>query len=229
MKGVFEVSIFVIKIIACLSMCLDHIKYAIPETRGFLTVYFGRIAFPLYAFLTVEGYTHTSSIKKYIKRLFIFAIISQIPFMLFRTLVGEWMMLNIMFTLLLGLLTVFSFDKLEKKYYLSIPIVLLLIAVGQVLNVDYGWYGVATVFLFYLCRKNKLLRILLFLFLNLFFYYKRTIVNYCFENLILYLFVNFSTVILLFYNGNLGRKTKFFYYCFYPVHMAILYAISLLR
>ena len=48
-------SIFIIKIIACLTMVLDHIKYAIPETKGWLTIYLGRIAFPLYAFLATEG------------------------------------------------------------------------------------------------------------------------------------------------------------------------------
>ena len=62
---------FIIKIIACITMVLDHIKYAIPETECFLTTYFGRFAFPLFAFLLVEGYSHTSDLKKYYKRLFI--------------------------------------------------------------------------------------------------------------------------------------------------------------
>lgn len=84
-----------------MTMVLDHIKYAIPETAGFITQYFGRISFPLFAFLVGEGYSHTSNLKKYYKRLIVFALISQVPFMLFRTLVGEWRMLNILFTLLL--------------------------------------------------------------------------------------------------------------------------------
>lgn len=222
-------SIFIIKIIACLTMVLDHIKYAIPETKGWLTIYLGRIAFPLYAFLATEGYIHTSNLKKYLKRLFIFALISQIPFMLFRTLVGEWRMLNIMFTLLLGILAVMVFDKLDKKYYSSIPIVLLIIFMGKYLRVDYSWYGVASVFLFYLCRNKKILRILGFLFLNLMFYCQRLLLNYSIENLILYICVNIPTILLLFYNGKLGRKTKYFYYWFYPVHMVVVYCISLLK
>lgn len=221
-------SIFAIKIIACITMCLDHVKYAIPETMGWMTIFFGRIAFPLYAFLAVEGYIHTSNIEKYLKRLTIFAIISQIPFMLFRTLVGEWKMLNIMFTLLFGLLTIFVFDKLKKRYYLSIPIIAVLIYMGKYLNVDYSWYGVVTVFLFYLCRKHKFIRILSFLFLTFIFYYKRIFDYFSINNLILYLCVNISTIIMLFYNGKLGKKTKYFYYWFYPVHMALLYGISLI-
>lgn len=222
-------SIFVIKIIACLTMCLDHVKYAIPDTRGFFTLYWGRIAFPLYAFLAVEGYVHTSNIEKYLKRLLIFALISQIPFMLFRTLVGEWMMLNIMFTLSFGLLNIYVFDKLENKYYLSMPIIGILIFMGYYLNVDYSWYGVTTVLLFYFFREHKVARIFAFLLLSLIFYYDRLFVNYSTSHLLSYLFTNISTIIMLFYNGKLGIKTKYFYYWFYPVHMVILYGISLLR
>ena len=58
-------SIFVIKIIACVTMVLDHVKYAIPATENFITIYLGRIAFPLFAFLITEGYIHTSNLKKY--------------------------------------------------------------------------------------------------------------------------------------------------------------------
>ena len=85
-------------------------------TSNFITEYLGRISFPLFAFLLVEGYLHTKNLKKYYKRLIIFAIISQIPFMLFRTLVGEWKMLNIMFTLLCGLLCITAYDKIKKEY-----------------------------------------------------------------------------------------------------------------
>ena len=222
-------SIFAIKIIACITMCLDHVKYAIPDTRGFFTLYWGRIAFPLYAFLAVEGYVHTSNIEKYLKRLLIFALISQIPFMLFRTLVGEWMMLNIMFTLSFGLLNIYVFDKLENKYYLSMPIIGILIFMGYYLNVDYSWYGVTTVLLFYFFREHKVARIFAFLLLSLIFYYDRLFVNYSTSHLLSYLFTNISTIIMLFYNGKLGIKTKYFYYWFYPVHMVILYGISLLR
>ena len=119
-------SIFIIKIIACITMFLDHIKYAIPSTKNFITLYFGRISFPLFAFLITQGYIHTSNLKKYYTRLIIFGIISQIPFMFFRTLVGEWKMLNIMFTLLLGLAAITVYDK-QKNKVISIPIIIMLI------------------------------------------------------------------------------------------------------
>ena len=168
-------TIFIIKIIACVTMVLDHIKYAIPETEGILTNYFGRLAFPLYAFLLTEGYVHTKDLKKYYYRMIIFAIISQIPFMLFRTLVGEWKMLNIMFTLLLGLIAITVYDK-EKRKYISIPIIILLIWMGKILKVDYGWYGVTTVILLYLLKNNKSFIPFSYLLLLIFYYFFRIII-----------------------------------------------------
>ena len=210
-------------------MCLDHIKYAIPETRSFITIYFGRISFLLFAFLVGEGYCHTSNLKKYYKRLIIFACISQIPFMLFRTLVGEWRMLNILCTLLLGLIAITVFDKLDKKYYISLPVVGLIIWLGNILRVDYGWFGVAGVFLLYLLRNKKFLRLFGVAVLNFVYYFDR-LFSYDFKSsFISYLFTTLPAVILLAYNGKLGKKTKYIYYIFYPVHMIILYVISLLR
>ncbi len=107
-----SLNIFIIKIIACITMVLDHIKYVYEPSVNFVTLYLGRISFPLFAFLATEGYFHTSNIKKYFQRLITFGIISQIPFMIFRMYVGNWMMLNIMFTLILGLMAILIFDKI---------------------------------------------------------------------------------------------------------------------
>lgn len=220
-------SIFTLKIIACITMILDHIKYAIPETTCFLTQYFGRMSFPLFAFLVGEGYSHTSNLPKYYKRLILFALISQIPFMLFRTLVGQWQMLNILFTLLLGLIAITAFDKCGKRCVISIPIVALCVFLGDLLNVDYGWYGVLTVFVLFVTRKQKWGRIVAFAGLNLIYYYPRLFLAYSLPNLISYLCTSFPAILLLFYNGKLGHKTKYLYYIFYPIHMLILYGISL--
>ena len=145
----------VIKVIACVTMFLDHIKYSGTIFENFITEYFGRLSFPLFAFLVTEAYMHTSDLKRYYKRLFIFGLISQIPFMLFRTLVGEWRMLNIMFTLLFGLSCITIYDKIKQKYF-SIPAIILIVVIGQLLNVDYGWFGILTVLVMYLLRDRKM-------------------------------------------------------------------------
>ncbi len=146
-------SIFFIKIVAYITMFLDHIKYVLPDTNCFITEFLGRISYPLFAFLITEGYIHTKDLGKYYKRLIILAIISQIPFMLFRTFVGNFLLLNILVTLLLGLIAINIYDKMENKI-LGIIICVLFSLLGEVIKVDYGWYGVAVIILFYIFRKN---------------------------------------------------------------------------
>jgi len=219
-------SIFIIKIVACITMLLDHVKYAIPQTEGLLTIYLGRMAFPLFAFLLTEGYTHTKDLKRYYKRLIIFALISQIPFMYFRMLVGEFIMLNVIFTLLLGLIAINIYDKIDKKY-ISIPIVIAIICLGEILRVDYGWYGVLLMFIIYLFRNRKIWMIISVILLNIVFYYTKVgmdIIN--FRYIIYLVFTSSPLIIILLYNGSLGRKMKYFFYWFYPIHLAMLYFIN---
>lgn len=219
-------SIFSIKLIACFTMILDHIKYAIPELSNFFTSYFGRISFPLFAFLVTEGYSHTKDLRKYYKRLVIFACISQIPFMLFRSLVGDYKMLNILFTLLLGLSAITTYDKIDKKI-ISIPIVLFIIYLGKILKVDYSWFGVATVFLFYITRNKKVRMLGGFLILVFAHFYLRGLWSIFSKQIIFsYIFTVLPILIIFLYNGTLGRKMKYIFYWFYPLHMLVFYFIS---
>lgn len=217
---------FVIKIIACFTMILDHIKYAIPSTNNFITVYLGRLAFPLFAFLISEGFTHTSDLKKYYKRLLIFGVISQIPFMLFRTLVGEWKLLNIMFTLLLGLICITIYEK-ESRKWISIPAIIAIVILGELINVDYRWFGVLTVFLIHLLKNKKLLLVILYFPITFIFYYT-LIGNAIFklEYLLYVICTVLSLIFVILYNGKQGKKMKNFFYWFYPIHMLIVYGLS---
>ncbi len=217
---------FVIKIFACITMILDHIKYAIPFTENFVTVYLGRVSFPLFAFLVSEGYDHTKDLKKYYKRLLIFGIISQIPFMLFRTLVGEWKLLNIMFTLLLGLFCITSFEK-EKRKWISIPTIIALIVLGEIIKVDYGWFGVISVFVIHVLKNKKITLVISYFGITIAFYYS-LIQNQIFalNGMFYILWTIASMIFILMYNGKEGKKLKKFFYWFYPIHMLILYLLS---
>ena len=84
------ISAFVLKIIAVITMTIDHSGYLIFGGSSFMN-FIGRIAFPIFAFQITEGYTHTHNLKKYFLRLFAFALISQIPFMLFTTMITSRM------------------------------------------------------------------------------------------------------------------------------------------
>ena len=217
---------FAIKIVACITMLLDHIKYAIPITDNFVTQYLGRIAFPLFAFLISEGYKHTKDLEKYYKRLIMFGLISQIPFMLFRTLVGEWELLNIMFALVLGLLCIDIFEK-EKRKWISIPSVLVIVVLSEILKMDYGWFGVLTVFIIHVLKNKKIMLVLTYPIVT-FLYYYSLIGNYIFSwEMMLYVIGTISSMIfILMYNGKEGKKTKYFFYWFYPVHVLIIYLLS---
>lgn len=218
-------SAFVIKMIACFTMILDHIKYAIPATNNFATMYLGRISFPLFAFLVVEGYIHTSNLNKYCKRLLIFALISQIPFMLFRSLVGEYLMLNIMFTMLLGIASIMAYDKIENKI-LSLVICLILIILGSVVNVDYGWFGVAVILILYIFRENNIQKSIAYTLLVLLYFYT---LGLNFNNIIVLKLIMACLIPIIpicLYNGKQGKKIKYFFYWFYPIHMLVLYGLS---
>ena len=79
--------------------------------------YIGRLAFPIFAFQISQGYIHTKNLNKYVSRLALFALISQVPFTLFWFMItGEiiWI-LNIFVTLLLGLIAILVYDKLSNS------------------------------------------------------------------------------------------------------------------
>ena len=93
---------FSLKIIACISMFLCHIPFVYEDTIIPL-FYIGRLAFPIYAFLISEGYNHTKDVKKYLTRLIVFAVISQIPaYILFIGTHFDKLYFNVFFTLSTG-------------------------------------------------------------------------------------------------------------------------------
>ena len=222
-------SVFVLKIIACTAMFLDHIKYANPLFNNFFTEYFGRLALPIFAFLIAEGYSHTSDLKKYIKRIFIFGVISQIPYMLFRTLVGDWKLLNVMFTLLLGLTTIIVYDNSRKKYF-SIPIIITILVVGEYIKVEYGWFGILTVLVMHILRIKKMFMPLVYGIIIFVYYYSIIRSDFIFDKhcMLLMFFTWITTFIINLYNGEKGKSVKYFFYVFYPVHLLFIYLIHLI-
>ena len=128
-------SSFILKIIAVISMLFDHCGYIFFNKITFMNV-IGKISFPIFAFQISEGYKYTKNLKQYFFRLFIFAIISQVPFTLFLNCLGTTTFaFNIFFTLILGLLSITIYDKSKNKS-LGLFAVLLLILTSQLTNCD---------------------------------------------------------------------------------------------
>ena len=232
---------FVLKIIALVTMFCDHFGHAFCGYPSIFN-YIGRIAFPIFAFQISQGYLYTRNLKKYFLRLILFAIISQIPFYLFEfKFITTSPSLNIFFTLLLGLTSIFVYDNfskldssklnhkllgLELKKYIAIAIVLLLGLLGEWTHVDYGLWGVLVIFSFYLFHHHKLGMILAFFALCL-LKYGSWFVFYGFriEYLCFFIFTFLPSIFIWFYNGKQGPKIKYLLYVFYPLHLLALYFI----
>lgn len=227
---------FILKIIAIITMFIDHLGYAVFKGKASYFNYIGRLSFPIFAFQVSEGYIHTHNVKKYLSRLLIFAIISQIPFMLFHSIINEEFSLNVIFTLLLGLITIIAYDKLHIA--ISLPVAIIIGIIAQVLKCDYGFYGVAIIFLFYICRKNKVLLASSFILATIcnYAYYVLLywengldIVKKAFDYYLPYAICTiFAIVPIILYNKKKGPNTKYLLYLFYPLHLLVIYAISLI-
>ena len=226
---------FTLKLIGIISMLADHIGKAFFPEQQWLTL-IGRLAFPIFAFGIAEGYLHTHDINKYFKRLAIFALISQIPYMLFNAIISAnyWQSTNVIFTLLLGLAAIFFFDRSSNKA-IGFLITLALCIIAELVHTDYGAYGVSVVLLFYFLSQtmhektlqHKKVRIL-----DIFLAFSGlTLLRYLHPLLITGLSTHYIQTILctilsfvpiLLYNGKLGIKCKYLFYVFYPVHQILI-------
>ena len=228
-----------LKIIAMILMLLDHLWGTIIPGNQWMTL-IGRMAFPIFAFLIVEGFFHTSDLKKYMKRLFIFGLISEIPFNLIYT--GSMIFpfhQNVMFTLLLGLLIINEIDKLKnnkeiKKKIIPILKIFLFLIISIIGFVDYGVTGVLTIVVFYLFRGFKLAwigqLISLILLYIVFFEGQSVILNiFNYEYFLPLQSIGVLSLIFIWlYNGEKGKNNKlikYLFYSFYPVHMLVIYLI----
>ena len=157
----FDLSAAALHILAMALMLMDHLWATLLPAQEWLTCA-GRVAFPIFAFMAVEGYFHTHDLKKYTLRLLLFALLSEIPFDLMYG--GTWFYpvhQNVIWTLLLGILGVHLMETVRKKQktWLYLQVSALVVAAGAVLGtlgmVDYYGAGVLTVFIFYFFHGRK--------------------------------------------------------------------------
>lgn len=219
---------FILKIIGVITMLFDHVGDAIIGRFSFCNL-IGRIAFPIFAFQAVQGYIYTKDFKKHMLKLFIFACISQIPFMLFlSTFTEEILTLNIFFTLFLGLLALFVYDKCKNKV-LGFLFVILTSIIAYFIHVDYGTFGILLMFCFYFFKDKKgsmAITTIVLCFL-------RFVPDIIATHVLWYIYIQcaiftaLSLIFILFYNKNEGPKAKYLFYIFYPLHLLILYFLHI--
>lgn len=217
-------SIFVLKIIALISMVVDHSRYLQPMLDNDITKVIGRFSFVLFAFILSEGIWHTKDRIKYLKRIVLFAALSQIPFMLFRSIVGRYVVLNILFTFAIAMILIILIDK-QKNEYIKILIAMAGIVFSILVPVDYGVYGIVLILIMYYTRKTKLFDFGFFIINIIYYGNKAEELNNDYKQLVPYMIGTFLTYIFLkLYNGKLGKKVKFLY-LFYPIHLLVVFFI----
>lgn len=220
---------FVLKMIAIITMLIDHTASIYLENSKWYLILrlIGRLAFPIFCFLLVEGYFHTRDVYKYLRRLGIFALLSEIPFdMAFADNVTQFDFLdqqNVFFTLFIGLSVIHLMNIVEVKFKNNIiasnlidcVIVLIGSFIAILLSTDYNMYGVLMIVSFYIFRANKrILTIVLFL------------INVQSGGLVQAV-GTLSMIAIALYNGKKGPNlNRYIFYGFYPVHLLVLVLLS---
>lgn len=159
-KFTIETTSFSLHIMAMVFMLCDHLWGTIVSGNDWLTC-IGRMTFPLYAFMIVEGYFHTGNFKKYVKRLVLFALLSEIPFnLMMGSSVFYPVHQNALWTLLISLGLIHWNEKVkEKKLWKRVLVaaatVVLAFVGGTITLVDYHSAGILMALTFYFFRGKK--------------------------------------------------------------------------
>lgn len=232
----FKIDAYTLKVLALGFMLVDHLWASLVPGNQWMN-YVGRLAFPIFAFQIVEGYRYTSNIKAYKKRLFIFALISEIPYDLFKNSTYFYPFdQNVMFTLLIGLMMIDGLDKIKMEsfasYFKKGLIVILSYLSATIFFVDYSGNGILMMLVFYLFKSNKLMQLIGMLVINVFLfkglYIPIEILNHTIE-FETQGFALFALPLIWSYHGQrqaLKPFLKQFAYWFYPVHMLLLFLIA---
>lgn len=219
-----------LKVIAVVTMIIDHVAgmilVDIPSCNeaifswwgGHLTVVnimrgIGRWAFPIFAWLLIEGFTHTRNKIRYGLNLLVFALLSEIPYDLADVGRVGWECQNIFFTLLLGYIGLLLYDKWTKGVYEKILVTIMVACAALLLRVDYGPFGVIYICLLQLFVTKRLLQ--------------------CISTVLLLpkgLVAALAYIPITLYNGKRGfichAWTKYLFYAIYPLHLIFIYWIN---
>lgn len=205
-----------LKVIALVSMLTDHSAYYLLEHET--TLYeamrsFGRIAFPVFAFLIAEGFSHTRNRLRYFLTLLGFAVASEVPWLLLNGADGTH---NVMFTLALGVGALAIFEKYHQRKFVCFCMIALIAIFATCLGTDYEWRGISLIVICYMMREHRSLLLLFMLPLMIYYGIVGAIM---------------AAIVLSLYDGTRGfiqgSTAKYGFYAFYPVHLFLLGYFSL--
>ncbi len=207
---------FTLKLIALITMMTDHVGavlFSYGVTYTWLRA-IGRLAFPIYCFLLVEGFHHTRNVMKYILRLGIFAVISEVPFDLcFEGVVWDPGHQNVFISLLMGVTLLLILERIRE-----IPVKLLLVVsfcvIAQEIHCDYRYIGILMILFYEVFREIPLMK-----------NFSQLLCNIKFSSMLQNVGI-FALIPIALYNGKKGPSMKYFFYAIYPVHLLIIYFVA---
>lgn len=219
-----------LKFLACAIMLLDHIGATLIPW-GTLRI-IGRLAFPIFCFLLAEGAHYTRNPRNYLLRLGIGAILSELPFDLALFGSWSWQHQSVMITLLLGAMALLAMKRMTQPL-LKILVLLLFAFLADFMNTDYGGAGVLMIALFGLTRERKYgwLVQLLGMYLICRWIIPGGAVWFIGRYVFIEIFAILALIPIWLYSGKKStssRAVQWAFYLFYPVHLWILYLISIL-
>ena len=209
-----------LKLIAMIAMIFDHVGDNFFPEQVWMRI-IGRMAMPIFAFCIAEGFCHTRDKRKYLGRMVVFGIVSEIPFDLVTAgSVLEFSHQNIMLTFAWAILGLICVDKiLEKnnkiKYLIVGLILLFFLIVSLILGLDYNMLAIALISVYYLLREKA-------------FWVKNVVamaVHALLRNVGIYWFGLLGFMPVFLYNGKRGKGLKWLFYAFYPGHLLLIYLI----
>lgn len=202
-------------------MVVDHCAYYLMDgnTMAYEVMRcFGRIAFPVFAFLVAEGFAHTRNRMRYFLSLLLFAAVSEVPWYLLNGADGTH---NVMFTLALGVSALAAFERLREHRILCCLFILLTAWLATWLGTDYEWRGVLLIVVSYLFGIIRSMNtpIILSRMMQLLFAFP-LMMHYGIIGALL------ACAVVFLYDGTRGfihgNVAKYCFYAFYPAHLFLL-------
>lgn len=178
----------------------------------------GRIAFPVFAFLVVEGFLHTRNRMRYLLTLLCFAVVSEVPWLLLNGNDGTH---NVLFTLALGVITL-MFLVIKSNRVMSISVVLAMAYLAYYLGVDYDWRGMLMMAIFFILNGKGVFHSPFSKLLPLAFTFP-LMIHYGIVGAML------ACTVLFMYDGSRGfiqgSVAKYGFYAIYPVHLLLIWFV----
>jgi len=210
---------FEIWLIAIITMTIDHIGVILyPDIELFRII--GRLAMPLFVYMLIQGFVYTKNLKNYLIRLIAIAIPSELVFDLIRSNhLIDFGRQSIIFTLIACLILLIILKNNEISNFKKVISIIGMILLTNLCRMDYAVIAIllTTIFYTYNDEKKELLKTSIV-----------AIVIYSLLTNWVQLYSLLALPLIMLYNNKQGIKLKHLNYLYYPLHLIVLYSISLL-